>query len=335
VPSRLRIAAPIYRVQELFPLPRHARPRVSRFFLSALANIAVAGFLAHLAMAANGAELFVSNINRGEGDAMSRSSKRDRANVRGHLCKPALQERGGLGLKARGRGLFAMLLVLPIATAHAITITLPLGPTSDRSAWDTNNDGVVDMLRPESDPVELNELHVAKEAAPSWVPGTGRAAMEFVIGPAFLRPLIASATLFLRNTASYNLATEANKFQIRVHSYDGDGIVSLDDMFVDNPFIGPSFLESFSIPPTPQFLYDLAFDVRPAILALNPSEFFLGLMLEAVTPNGGFSFASKEHAFAPGPLLRIDLAIPEPSTLALLAVVGLVGLGLAWSRRAL
>ena len=55
------IAAPIYRVRELFPLPGHARPRVSRFFLSALANIAVAGFLAQLAMAANGAELFVSS----------------------------------------------------------------------------------------------------------------------------------------------------------------------------------------------------------------------------------------------------------------------------------
>ena len=53
----------------------------------------------------------------------------------------ALRERGRLGLKARGRScLFAMLLVLvvlPIATAHAITITVPLGPTSDRSAWDT------------------------------------------------------------------------------------------------------------------------------------------------------------------------------------------------------
>ena len=39
------------------------RPRASRFFLSALANIAVAVFVAQLAMAASGAELFVSSGN--------------------------------------------------------------------------------------------------------------------------------------------------------------------------------------------------------------------------------------------------------------------------------
>lgn len=218
-------------------------------------------------------------------------------------------------------------LVLNPGVAHAFAMTL--APTSDKEAWDADNDGFVDTLRAESYPPETlccpNELHVANSASPTFEPGTSRAALEFDLGEPLPPPRIVSATLYLRVAAAYSLATEMNRFQIAVHSYAGDGVVSLADMHVNNPFIAATYWNDFFMAPSPEFNYTLAIDVTPALLALSPSDQVFGLMLEGVTPGGGFSFFSREEAMWPGPMLQIivNTSVPEPGPLALF------GLGIA------
>jgi hypothetical protein len=180
-----------------------------------------------------------------------------------------------------GSAVLAVLLGMA-GTAQAAIIVLT--PTSDRDAGDSNGNGILDNLRPET-----NTALIAATSGFSQSPWRFAAEFNGVSGVQVL-----SAQFSFRWIVAVG---PPSVWDFLVHGYAADGSVSLSDLAgVNNPIAGP-----LSLPiATPNVDVDVTAFVQTQV----GSGQSLGFMVQVVSSNG-FSVHSKESSPSLGPRPRL------------------------------
>lgn len=197
-----------------------------------------------------------------------------------------------------------LLLTFPMSAFSAIISIIPV---SDISASDSDNDGIYETIDPEwLESVRISDM--------GYDPYPKRAAMEFA-----LTSLPSNATI---NSAYFNFSASGwtslsgNSAGLEVHGYQGDGVITGEDMVVNN-FIGGPFRPSFDY----QGSTDFTIDISTLLNGMNSNDYLgfrFGLFPDC--SNCFINLITKEYAInlSQRPTVIIDYTVspvPIPSAI--------------------
>ena len=217
-------------------------------------------------------------------------------------------------------GLAAVVALVGVGRAEGEVLTV--NPESDAWGEDTPIDGVFDMLQ------DTIKLATGGGIAEDY---EHRLALEFDASEIPSESIIKSATLGL-TAGAFGGPGVTPEWDFVLHGFVGDGTVELSDLTVSNPILPPITFDGET--PT-----DLRADVTAFTqLLVDENNDHAGFMLAASSlPEIAFVitfFGNESLTPEDRPTLTIDYeAIPEPSTLALLAMGAFGLLAYGWRRR--
>jgi hypothetical protein len=191
---------------------------------------------------------------------------------------------------------------------RANAVTVSLGPIADAFGVDQPRDGTFDTLFPTS-PANL---------VGGSLDADYRSAIEFSLSPLPSGSQVDSAILKLQPVLA-TISGTSGQMNLFVHSYVGDGTITIPDLLVQNQIAGPYLLVF------PQPLQELDVDVTNGVRDLvHANVAIAGFSLRTDVPGYVEQFGSMDNPTpANRPVLQIAYTVPEPSSLisALIAFV--------------
>lgn len=197
--------------------------------------------------------------------------------------------------------------------------SLSLSPLVDRSANDSNFDGVWDTWEP------LSTCLLAYNALPSTY--NIRAALEFDLSALPSNSVVSAATFRI----CYGGASGTRAETLQFNGYAGDGVLSFADFQVNNQ-VGPLY-NAFG-PGNSSDFYEVPATSFIQSLVTNHNR-YAGFMVENLWWNQTSFYSSRGGpSYSPSLVLQYTI-VPEPSALLLAAsaIVCLLPLALAHARR--